>query len=60
MNRSYTHLLMGENYTTESGKPPIEDTQTFTVGGTSRYDTNRFYGIVIDTGATKYLTTGFD
>jgi hypothetical protein len=30
------------------------------VGGTSRYDTNRFYGIVIDTGAAKYSTAGFD
>jgi len=25
MNRSYTHLLIGENNTTESNKPPIED-----------------------------------
>jgi len=30
------------------------------VGGTSRYNTNRFYGIVIDTGAAKYSTAGFD
>jgi hypothetical protein len=60
MNRSYTHLLTGENYTTESSKLPIEDARTFIVRGTSRYDTNRFYGIVIDTRATKYLTIGFD
>jgi hypothetical protein len=26
INRSYTHLLTGENYAMESGKPPIEDT----------------------------------
>jgi hypothetical protein len=51
---------MGENYITESSKPPIEDTRTFMVRGMSRYNTNRFYGIVIDTRATKYLTTGFD
>jgi len=57
MNRSYTHLLIGENNTTESDKLPIEDTWTFIVGGTSRYSTNYFYGIIIDTGATKYLTT---
>ena len=44
----------------ESSKPPIEDARTFIVSGTSRYDTNRFYGIVIDTGATKYLTIGLD
>jgi hypothetical protein len=51
---------MGENYITEFGKPPIEDTWTFIVGGMSRYDTNCFYGIVIDTGAAKYLTASFN
>jgi len=60
MNRSYTHLLIGENDTTESNKLPIEDAWTFIVGGTSRYSTNRFYGIVIDTGATKYSTARLD
>jgi hypothetical protein len=60
INRSYTYLLMGENYTTESSKSPIEDARTFIVGGIFRYDTNRFYGIIIDTGATKYLTASFD
>jgi len=57
MNRSCTHLLMRENHTTESSKLPIEDARTFTVGGISRYNTNCFYGIIIDTGAAKYLTT---
>jgi hypothetical protein len=28
--------------------------------GTSRYDSRHFYGIVIDTGASKYSTAGFD
>jgi hypothetical protein len=51
---------MRENYTTESSKLPIEDARTFIVGGTSRYDTNRFYGIVIDTGAAKYSIIGLD
>jgi len=60
MNRSYTHLLIGENDTTESDKLPIEDTRTFIVGGISRYSTNRFYRIIIDTGATKYLTARLD
>jgi hypothetical protein len=60
INRSYTYLLTGENYITESGKLPIEDAWTFTVRGMSRYDTNRFYGIIIDTRAAKYLTAGFD
>jgi hypothetical protein len=52
--------LTGENYTVEPKELPAEDTQTFTVGGTSRYGSQRFYGIVIDTGASKYSTTGLD
>jgi hypothetical protein len=60
INRSYTHLLTGENHAMESSKPPAEDIQTFIVGGTSRYNNNRFYGIVIDTGAAKYSTARFD
>jgi hypothetical protein len=60
MNRSCTYLLTGENYTTESSKLLIEDARTFMVGGMSRYNTNCFYGIVIDTGAAKYLTASFD
>jgi len=60
INRSYTHLLTGENNTTESNKPPIEDAWTFIVGGISRYSTNRFYGIIIDTRAAKYSTAGLD
>jgi len=60
MNYSYTHLLTGENYTTESSKLLIEDARTFIVGGMSRYNTNRFYRIVINTRATKYSTIGLD
>ena len=60
MNYSYTHLLIGENDTIESDKLPIEDTRTFIVGGILRYSTNCFYGIVIDTRATKYSTTRLD
>ena len=44
----------------ESSELLVEDTQTFIVGGTSRYDNNRFYGIVIDTGVAKYLTARFN
>jgi hypothetical protein len=57
---SFTHQLTGENYTVEPEELPAEDTQTFTVGGTSRYSSQRFYGIVIDTGASKYSTAGLD
>ena len=60
INYSYTYLLIRENYTMESSKLLIEDAWTFIVGGMSRYDTNRFYGIIIDTRATKYLTIGLD
>jgi hypothetical protein len=60
MNRSYTYLLIRENDTTESSKLLIEDTRTFIVGGMSRYDTNCFYRIVIDTRAAKYSTTSLD
>ena len=44
----------------ESNKLLIEDTRTFIIRGISRYNTNRFYRIIIDTRATKYLTIGFD
>jgi hypothetical protein len=60
MNRSYTYLLIRENDTIESDKLLIEDTRTFIVGGMSRYSTNRFYGIVINTRAAKYLTARLD
>ena len=52
--------MTGENHTVEPEEPLAEDTQTFTVGGTSRYGSQRFYGIVIDTGASKYSTAGLD
>jgi hypothetical protein len=51
---------MRENYTIESSELLIEDTWTFIVGDISRYNTNYFYGIIIDTRATKDLTTSFD
>jgi len=57
---SFTHQLTGENHTVEPEEPLAEDTQTFTVRGTSRYGSQRFYGIVIDTGASKYSTAGLD
>jgi hypothetical protein len=34
---SFTHQLTGENYTVEPKELPAEDTQTFIVGGMSRY-----------------------
>jgi hypothetical protein len=58
------HQLTGENHTqeldSEPNGAPIEDVQTFTVGGTSRYDAQRFYRVIIDTGAAKFSTAGLD
>ena len=51
---------MGENPILKPDEPFVEDAYAFTVKGTSRYDSRHFYGIVIDTGISKYLTTGFD
>jgi hypothetical protein len=39
---------------------PVEVTDNFTIKGIiSRYRFNCFYGIVIDTGASKYSTAGY-
>jgi len=37
----------------------VDDTNTFTTGSTSRYDSHYFYGVVIDTRASKYSTAGY-
>jgi hypothetical protein len=43
---------------TDSSK--LEDlVDTFTTRGISRYDSYHFYGVVINTGASKYSTTGY-
>jgi hypothetical protein len=51
---------MGENPILKPDEPFVEDAYTFIIEGTSRYDSCYFYGIVIDTGISKYSTTGFD
>jgi hypothetical protein len=39
---------------------PVKVTDNFTTKGTtSKYGSNRFYRIVINTGASKYSTTGY-
>ena len=50
--------MAGETPISELTELTLEDTRTFTAGGTSRYDSLRFYGIVIDTGASRYSTVG--
>jgi hypothetical protein len=56
---SLVYQITGENHTLEPTEQ-IEDTQTFTVNGISRYDTHRFYEVVIDTGASRFSTAGSD
>jgi hypothetical protein len=57
---SLIYQITGENHTLEPIKPLMEDIQTFTVNGILRYNTYRFYGVVINTGASRYSTTGSD
>jgi hypothetical protein len=54
---SLIYQITGENHTLEPTKQ-IEDTQTFTVNGILRYDTYRFYGVIIDTRASRFSTAG--
>jgi hypothetical protein len=43
-----------------STKPEeLEETTTFTTRSMSRYDSYHFYGVVINTGASKYSTAGY-
>jgi hypothetical protein len=56
---SLIYQMTGENHALEPIKQ-MEDAQTFTVNGISRYDTYRFYGVVIDTGASRFSTAGSD
>ena len=57
---SLVHQLTGHNPTLTLDELPVEDAHTFAVEGTSRYDSRRFYGIVINIGTSKYLTADFD
>jgi hypothetical protein len=54
-NQAFMHQL-----TNRLPSEPVEVTDNFTTEGTtSRYGSDRFYGIVIDTGASKYSTAGY-
>jgi hypothetical protein len=53
-----THQITGEILTSELIKEVLKDAYTFITGGTSRYDSRCFYRVVIDTGASRYSTTG--
>ena len=55
---SLVHQLTGRDPTLTPDESCTEDAHTFAVEGTSRYDSHHFYGVVIDTGASKYSTAG--
>jgi hypothetical protein len=55
-NQALMHQLMAQ-VPIDSTKPKeVEETTTFTTGSTSRYDSHHFYGVVINTRASKYST----
>ena len=56
---SLLYWLIGETRTLMPGEVLIEDTFVFIAETISRYDSSHFYGIVINTGISKYLTAGF-
>ena len=56
---SLLHRLTGETRTLIPDKALIKDTFAFIVEAISRYDSSRFYGVVIDTGILKYSIAGF-
>jgi hypothetical protein len=56
-NRSFLHQLTLKSPQTKDQDSGIPD--TFTNEATSRYDSERFYGIVVDTGASTYSTAGY-
>jgi hypothetical protein len=56
---SLLHQLTSETLTLKPNEMSIEDLYALLMEGTSRYDSNHFYGIVIDTNMSKYSITGF-
>jgi hypothetical protein len=58
-SHSLLHQLTGETPALKPDKTSIEDPYALLTEGTSRYDSGRFYGVVIDTSASKYSTASF-
>jgi hypothetical protein len=58
-SHSLLHQLTGEIPTPKPDKTSIEDPYALLAEGTSRYDSRHFYGVVIDTSASKYSTASF-
>jgi hypothetical protein len=55
---SLIHQLTGHNPTLTLIESCTKDAYTFTIEGTFKYDSHHFYRVIIDTGASKYLTAG--
>jgi hypothetical protein len=53
---SLVHQLTGHDFTLTFDESCTKDAYTFVVEGTSRYDSHHFYKVIIDIGASKYLT----
>lgn len=56
-NKAFTHSITSAD-TTKA--PQTEDPFIYNSNATSRYDTNVFQGIVVDTGASTKSTAGYD
>jgi hypothetical protein len=57
---SLIYRLISKNLTLRLNESLIEDVYTFTVKGSSRYDSYHFYSIMIDTSASRYSIAGLD
>ena len=56
---SLLHRLTGETRTLTPSEALIEDTFAFIIKAMSKYDSSRFYRVIIDTSVSKYSITGF-
>ncbi|RFU25514.1 hypothetical protein B7463_g10820, partial [Scytalidium lignicola] len=62
-NRAFVHQLTTEVPTpiveTLTPTPTEATTSVYNMASMTRYDSRQFYGIMIDTGASKYFTAGY-
>ena len=58
-NRSFDHSLTGTGPTTLDNTVTSANLDPFTYVITERYTSDEFYGIMIDTGASKHSTAGY-
>ena len=58
-NRSFEHSLTGTGPVTYNDSIIKADSDPFIYVATERYTSDKFYGIMIDTGASKHSTAGY-